>query len=100
MPVEDMRQVLKNNSKNYLQQDLPNHIFDCYIIPSRTAPKPAEKAKLVAGSQKCKVLVVGRNRQLVEDLQTAIKNTTLIADHVVPGLIVPVNAFALASQAV
>src|SRR6059058_5242918 len=32
MPVEDMRQVLKNNTKNYLQQDLPGHIFDCFII--------------------------------------------------------------------
>ncbi len=32
MPVNDMRQVLKNNTKNYLQQDLPGHIFDCTIM--------------------------------------------------------------------
>src|SRR6476661_309769 len=39
MPVGDMRQVLKNNTKNYLQQDLPNHIFDCFIIPPRNLQK-------------------------------------------------------------
>ena len=31
MPLADMRQVLKNNSKNYLQQDLPGHVFDCSL---------------------------------------------------------------------
>src|SRR5260221_318549 len=96
MPAEDMRMVLKNNSKNYLQQDLSNHIFDCYIFPSRTAPKAGERVKIGAGGQKQKVLVAGARRQLVEDMQTAIKNTGLIADHVVPGLVGPVNAFELA----
>ena len=35
IPVEDMRQILKNNSKNYLQQDLPGYTFDCHFIPTR-----------------------------------------------------------------
>src|SRR5580698_9089556 len=35
IPLEDMRQILKNNSKNYLQQDLPGHTFDCYFVPTR-----------------------------------------------------------------
>src|SRR6266446_7049391 len=96
MPVEDMRQVLKNNSKNYLQQELSNHIFDCYIIPSRIASKTAEKTKLGAGAQKQKVLVAGAKRQLLDDMQTAIKNTGLVADHIVPGLVGPVNAFEMA----
>src|SRR5438046_401786 len=34
MPIEDLRQVLKLNSKTYLQQDLSNHVFDCYPIIS------------------------------------------------------------------
>src|ERR1051326_747745 len=29
MPVDDMRMILKNNTKVYLQQDLTGHIFDC-----------------------------------------------------------------------
>ena len=33
IPVGEMRLVLKNNTKGYLQQDLPNHVFDCHIFP-------------------------------------------------------------------
>jgi type IV pilus assembly protein PilM len=95
MPVSDMRQVLKNNPKNYLQQDLPGHVFDCYIIPPRALGK-TEKAKIAPVSTKQKVLVAGAKKQLVEDMQTAIRNTGLIADHIVPGLVGPVNAFELA----
>jgi type IV pilus assembly protein PilM len=94
MPVSDMRQVLKINSKNYLQQDLPGYVFDCYIIPPRpTQPKAGDKSKAPAGSPRQRVLVAGAKRQLVEDLQTAIKSTGLVADHIVPGVIGPVNAF-------
>src|ERR1700722_2843104 len=32
IPVDDMRLVLKNNTKGYLQQDLPNYAFDCHIF--------------------------------------------------------------------
>ena len=96
MPVGDMRQILKNNTKNYLQQDLPGHVFDCYIIPPRGLPKHADKPKASSMSVKQKVLVAGAKKQLVEDMQTAIKNTGLIADHIVPGLVGPVNAFEMA----
>jgi type IV pilus assembly protein PilM len=94
MPVDDMRQVLKNNTKNYLQQDLPGHVFDCFIIPPRALLKSPEKAKMA--SQKHKVLVTGAKRQLLDDIQAAIKSTGLIPDHVVPGLVGPVNAFEMA----
>ncbi len=96
MPVSDMRQVLKNNTKNYLQQDLPAHVFDCFIIPPRPGQKLADQAKPAAGSQRQRVLVAGAKRQLVEDLQTAVKTTGMVADHIVPGLIGPVNAFEMA----
>ena len=95
MPVHDMRQVLKNNTKNYLQQDLPGHIFDCSILLPRSAQTGAEKSK-IAGSQKQKVLVAGARKQLIDDVQTAIRNTGLIPDYIVPGLVGPVNAFELA----
>jgi type IV pilus assembly protein PilM len=96
MPVSDMRQVLKNNTKNYLQQDLPGHVFDCFITPPRVTDKPAEKPKLSSGSPKCRVLVAGAKRQLIDDLQNAIKANGLTADHIVPGLLGPVNAFEMA----
>ncbi len=96
MPVGDMRQVLKMNTKNYLQQDLPGHVFDCFIIPPRGTQKPGEKPKPVAGIPKMRVLVAGARKQLIEDVHTAIKNTGMVADTIVPGLLGPVNAFELA----
>lgn len=97
MPLNDIRQVLKINTKNYLQQDLPGYLFDCHVIPPRNGVKLADKTpRTGAGGQKFKVLVAGAKKQLVDDLQLAIKNTGLFADHIVPGLIGPVNAFEMA----
>jgi len=96
MPVSDMRQVLKNNTKNYLQQDLPGHVFDCYLIPARSEQKTADKAKAAAAVQKQRVLVAGSKRQMLEDMQTAVKSTGMVPDHIVPGLVGPVNAFEMA----
>lgn len=95
MPLDDMRQVLRMNPKNYLQQDLPAHVFDCFV----TTPKsPANQTPVKNGSavQKQRVLVGGAKRQLVGDLQTAIRSAGLTADSVVPSLVGPVNAFELA----
>ncbi len=92
MPISDMRQVLKNNTKNYLQQDLPGHVFDCFIIPPRASQGVPEKSKLGVG-QKFRVLVAGAKRQLTQEVQTAVRNAGLVADHLIPGLIGPVNAF-------
>src|SRR6516162_6648966 len=95
MPIGDMRSVLKNNSKNYLQQDLPGHVFDCFVIASRATAKPTEKTK-PGGTPRHRVLVAGAKKQLIEDMQGAIKATGLAADNIVPGLLGPVNAFELA----
>jgi type IV pilus assembly protein PilM len=96
MPIGDMRQVLKNNTKNYLQQDLPGHVFDCFVIPPRASAKPAEKPKLGGGTPRHRVLVAGAKKQLIDDMLGAIKATGLIPDNIVPGLLGPVNAFELA----
>lgn len=98
IPVGEMRLVLKNNTNGYLQQDLPNHAFDCYIFPPKTTPtpgKPAGPAKPV-GVPKLKVLVAGAKQQLLDDFQMAVKNAGLTADCIVPGIIGPINAFEMA----
>ncbi len=98
IPVGEMRLVLKNNAKVYLQQDLPNYAFDCHIFPPKTAPapgKPADSAKPV-GVPKLKVLVAGAKQQLLDDFQVAVKNAGLTADCIVPGIIGPMNAFEMA----
>jgi type IV pilus assembly protein PilM len=88
-----MRQILKNNSKNYLQQDLPGYTFDCYFIPTRSSGAPGEGIKINANSQKLKVLVGGAKKQLADDIQAAARQAGLIPDQVSPGIVGPVNAF-------
>jgi type IV pilus assembly protein PilM len=97
IPVNEMRMVLKNNTKNYLQQDLPGYVFDCYIFPPRQSStgKSAEGSRS-AGAPKFRVLVTGAKQQLINDFQMATKGAGLTADHIVPGLIGPVNAFEMA----
>ena len=97
LPVSDLRMVLKNNTKGYLQQDLPAHVFDCYIFPPKpvAAGLPAETSK-AAGLAKIKVLVTGAKQQLVDEYQSAVKSAGLVADCIVPGMIGPVNAFEMA----
>jgi type IV pilus assembly protein PilM len=94
IPMDEMRLVLKNNAKVYLQQDLPNHVFDCHVFPPK-APggnKPADGPKPVI-MPKLRVLVAAARQQLVGDLQTAAKTAGLTLDCLAPGLISPVNAF-------
>jgi len=47
IPVDEMRLVLKNNTKGYLQQDMPNHVFDCHIFPRSHRAKPPMPPKRV-----------------------------------------------------
>jgi type IV pilus assembly protein PilM len=91
IPVDDMRLVLKNNSKAYLQQDLPGYAFDCHIFP----PKLSDKAEVpkAAALPKLKVLVGGARQELLNTFQTAILEANLTADIIIPGLIGPPNAF-------
>lgn len=93
MPVDDLRMMLKFNSKTYLQQDLSDHVFDCcYVIPG--APDAAKAAP--ANPQKQRIMVGAARKTVIDDLAAAIKAAGMIPDQVVPGLIGPVNAFELA----
>ena len=98
IPIDEMRLVLKNNAKGYLQQDLQNYVFDCYVFPPKAPAggKPAEAPK-PAGIPKLKVLVAAAKQQLVQDFQAATRGAGLTLDCLAPGLISPVNAFELAA---
>jgi type IV pilus assembly protein PilM len=93
MPIDDLRLALTLNAKNYLQQDLPGHLFDCHIgatgQPQKTVQKPLESA----GPPKQRVLVTGARKQLIEDYVRGAKGAGLTVDCIVPGLIGPVNVF-------
>ncbi|HYG21760.1 MAG TPA: pilus assembly protein PilM [Verrucomicrobiae bacterium] len=89
MPDDDLRQILKNNSRTYLQQDLSGYIFD-FFRGNATAPKADAKNP---GSTKQTILIAAAKNQLVDDYSKATKGAGLIADHIVPCVIGPVNAF-------
>jgi type IV pilus assembly protein PilM len=91
IPLEEMRQILKVNHKNYLQQDLPNHVFDCHIIPPRML-SPNEKIP-GGGAPKLKVLAAAAKQQLVTDFMHAIQLAGLSAECMVPGMVGPINTF-------
>lgn len=94
LPVDEMRQMLKFNSKSYLQQDLPDYVFDCYIVPPQGGIAKFENNK-PAPDAKYKVWVGGIRRQTMDDLVTAIKHAGLIPDQISLALLSPSNAFEL-----
>ncbi len=93
LPVSEMRQMLKFNTKTHLQQDLPNHAFDCFILAPTFAPAKPGAAKV---AQKYKVWVGGAKNQFVNDLQKATRSAGLIPDQITLSALGPVNAFEYA----
>ena len=85
IPLDEMRQILKVNHKNYLQQDLPNHVFDCYIIPPRALAAERKKPMPPAAPPKLKVLAAAAKQQLVADFMQAAQLAGLTAECMVPG---------------
>lgn len=82
--VGDMRAMLKVNSKNYLQQELPDHVFDCAILPS---PMTADgKIEVTKPGQKGRVLVGAAKHKVVDDYQAAARSAGLFPCMVVPNL--------------
>ncbi len=96
MPLTDMRQILKINSKTYLQQDLPGYVFDCHLFPPRLSANAPDKAKPGGGPPKLRVVVAGARKQFLEEVQGAIRRSGLVPDQIVPGLLGPINAFEMA----
>ena len=94
MPIPDLRLMLKFNSKTYLQQELPDHVFDCQFNLSSFAGKTADTRP--TSSQKHRIMVGGARKQVIDDVQAAFKFAGLLADQVVPSLVGPVNAFEMA----
>ena len=92
LPLSDMRQMLKFNAKSYLQQDLRDYVFDCYIVP------PSSKVVHEAGkaAPKYKVWVGGARREWLANLEGAVKAAGLVADQVTLSVLGPINALELA----
>jgi type IV pilus assembly protein PilM len=89
MPINEMRQMFKFNSKTHLQQDLRDYIFDCHIVPPH-GQNQAEPTK--AGVIKYKVWVGGARRELLQTLESSIKGAGLTPSHITLSLLGPINA--------
>lgn len=95
MPIDAVRMVLKNNSRNYLQQDLSNYVYDCHVIYQAVPvglPNPAKQGP-VGNVQR--LLVAGTRRQFLDELTATTKDAGLNLGHVIPSLVCPANAFEL-----
>lgn len=93
--AHDMRQMLKFSSKNYLQQDLSDCVFDVHIMASKPEGPPKADAPK-GGNPKMRVLVGAAKKQIVADLQEAAEQAGLEADQIIPSFIGPANAFEMA----
>jgi type IV pilus assembly protein PilM len=90
MPQEDIRLILKNNSRVYLQQELTGYTFDSYSGNSKTQTATPN------AEGKSKVLIAATKDKVIANYVAASKTAGLIPDHIVPSVLGPVNAFEAA----
>ena len=96
MPGEAIRQVLKNNSRNYFQTDLPGHVFDYQVVYEAVPVPTAEPSRRGAGvSHLQRLVVAGARERFVGDLAATGRAAGLSVAHIIPGVVCPINAFEL-----
>jgi type IV pilus assembly protein PilM len=100
IPVPDMRMMLKFNSKNYLQQDFPEHSFDCYLLPLVNPNDPQASPDAPKQPTKGRVLVGAAKNATLAHFQAAAKLGGLSLDMIVPSAVGPANAFEYAQPEV
>jgi type IV pilus assembly protein PilM len=93
VPVNDMRLMLKYNSKSYLQQDLSDYIFDCHTLGIQNLGSEATTKTV----PKARVLVGGAKRQTLDQLQEAGRLAGLLVEQVIPNLACLSNAFEISN---
>lgn len=100
IPIPELRTMLKFGSRNYLQEDLGGHAFDCHLLSIQQPAQGAEvaKGKVNAANMKQRVLVGGIKQQRLDELIEAAKQAGLILQAVVPGHIGPANALEAAEN--
>jgi type IV pilus assembly protein PilM len=86
----DLRKMIKLSPRAYLQQDLPDHVFDCHV--GSTAPEEPEIGGL-RPRRKSRVLVASARRSLVEDLLDGARDAGLTVEGITLGQVAQANAF-------
>jgi type IV pilus assembly protein PilM len=87
--------MLKFNSKNYLQQDFPEHTFDLHLLPLVQAGE-MDDGTPKAPPTKGRYLVGGAKNTVLAHYQQAAKLAGVTLDMIVPAAVAPANAFEMA----
>jgi len=89
--ASELRKMIKLSPKTFLQQDLPDFLFDCFV---KTPPGESAAGNTARTRRKAKVLVGGAKRRLVEHFQEAARDAGLIVEEITINQIGAVNAVA------
>lgn len=84
----EMRRMVRLNSKNYFQEELAEHYFECQAVKGTQSGTPASSGT----PGKSRVVIGAARRQFVDDIEVAAKSVGLIVDEVIPNQLGPVNA--------
>jgi len=86
----DLRRMIRLSPKNYLQRDVADHLFDCYVTEERVeigtdhVPRTRRKAR---------VLVGGGRQSDVESLSVAARDAGMYVERVTVSQVAIANAF-------
>ncbi len=87
----DLRKMIKLSPKNYLQQELPDHVFDCYLSLGEEG-EGGGKAR-----RKTRVLVAAARRSLIEDVVDGAWDMGYVVEQITVSQVATVNAFTAAN---
>jgi type IV pilus assembly protein PilM len=96
MPGDTIRQVLKNNTRNYFQTNLTGHVFDYHVLYQAVPVAAPDQSQRAANGHVQRLVVAGAQERYVSDLTSVAKAAGLNLVHIIPGVVCPINAFELA----
>ncbi len=92
LSAEEFRSVVKLNSKQYLQQELPGYTFDGHVLCYFADRKETAPGSSKSGKNKQRTLVAAARQNLVDTLLEGSKKAGFVLHQVIPSPVAPVNA--------
>ena len=86
----DLRRMIRLSPKNYLQRDVEDHLFDCYVSEGRSGNGTEHVPRT---RRKAKVLVGGARQSDVETLSAAARDAGLFVEGITLSQVAIANAF-------
>jgi len=111
VPASDLRRMVKLSPKTYLQQELPDYVFDCYAKPSTSGNTVFRSKTDSSGDtafrtrtgtfedttfrtrRKSPALICGAKNVQLDDLKEAARQAGLLLQNITLSQIALVNAF-------